>query len=182
MKKLLLFGIIILLVIPGAFAQFRIDLAIDIPKAGGFATDGDTEFISEVSEFFNEYTFPIPEATFAYQYSFGSIPLHVGGGLRVFSLILESVAWPIIYAELDLSPIVIHTNVGGLGFLYFGLLNGSTTSSLLMPDIHVAYKFGETFRLGLGAIAFTGIEGLDGVTPYAFYLTGRFSILFDKDK
>jgi len=181
MKKMIFLVLIItVLIVPAAFAQFRIDMAIDVPKAGGFATDGDTELVSEVSDFFNEYTFPIPEAAFLYQYSFGSIPVHVGGGLRVFSLILESMAWPIIYAELDLSPFIIHTNVGGLGFMYFGILNGTTTSSLLMPDLHVAYKFGETFRLGLGAMAFTGIDGLDGVTPYAIYLTGRFSILFDK--
>ena len=51
----------LIIVIPGAFAQLRMDLAIDVPRAGGFATDGDTEFVSEVSDFFNQYTFPIPE-------------------------------------------------------------------------------------------------------------------------
>ncbi|MCK5201215.1 MAG: hypothetical protein KAR21_22830 [Spirochaetales bacterium] len=180
MKKLILVGIIILMVIPGAFAQFRIDLAIDVPRGAGSSSNTDDEFVDALSDFLNEYIIPVPEASFVYQYSFDSIPLHVGGGIRAFSFILESVAWPIVYAELDLSPIVIHSNIGGLGFLSFGLFNDVATRNLIIPDLHIAYKFGKTFRLGLGAIGFTGSDTNE--TLYAVYLTGRFSILFDKDK
>ena len=178
MKKLVLFGIIILMVIPGAFAQFRLDLAIDVPRGAGLTSNSDDEFIDGLSTFLNDYVIPVPEATFVYQYSFDPIPLHVGGGLRAFSFILESVAWPIVYAELDLSPIVINANIGGFGFLSFGLINEASTKNLIIPDIHIAYKFGKTFRLGLGAIGFTGSDTDEML--YAIYLTGRFSILFDK--
>lgn len=179
MKKLFLFGIIVLLVIPGAFAQVRLDLAIDIPVILGISAESDDDTINESINLLQDIgTFPFPTAMAAYQFSFG--PLNAGVGLKGYSLILESVFWPVVYAEVDLSPIVIHANIGGLGFLYFGLGTGTTTSSLIIPDFHIAYKFGDTFRLGLGAMALNGIEGLGSTTPYAIYLTGRFSLLFGK--
>jgi hypothetical protein len=116
-----------------------------------------------------------------YQFPVG--PVNAGIGVKGYSLLIESVIWPVIYAELDLSPFVINANVGGLGFLWFGIIpdiNGFGTSSVIIPDFHIAYKFGKTFRLGIGAMALTGIDGLEGITPYSIYLTGRFSILFDK--
>ena len=179
MKKLVLFGIIILMVIPGAFAQFRLDLAIDIPVILGITAETDDgDFNDSINLLEDVGTFPFPTAMAAYQFPLG--PVNAGVGLKGYSLIIETVFWPVVYAEVDLSPIVIHANIGGLGFLYFGLGTGTTTSSVIIPDFHIAYKFGKTFRLGIGAMALTGIEGLEGVTPYAIYLTGRFSILFDK--
>lgn len=179
MKKLILFGIIILMVIPGAFAQFRIDLAIDVPvKIGVSVSDLEGESSNESIDVLDFGTFPIPEALFAYQTSLG--PVKVGGGIRVFSLILESIAWPQIYTEFDLSPIVIHAGIGGGGFMMFGLYNSIDTASLFIPDMHIAYKFGDTFRLGIGAMGFTGSDIGPDAFPYVIYLTGRFSILFDK--
>ncbi|MCK5154208.1 MAG: hypothetical protein KAQ93_07600 [Spirochaetales bacterium] len=180
MKKLILFGIIILMVIPGAFAQFRIDLAIDVPvKIGITVSDfegGSTDESIDVLEF---GTFPVPEALFAYQTSLG--PVKIGGGLRVFSLILESIAWPHIYTELTLSPIpiVINAGIGGGGFMMFGLFNDMNTANLFIPDMHIAYKFGDTFRLGIGAMGFVGSEIGPDANPYMIYLTGRFSLIFD---
>ena len=179
MKKLVLIGIIILMVIPGAFAQFRIDLAIDVPaKIGISVSDLDGGSTNESIDVLEFGTFPVPEALFAYQTSLG--PVKVGGGIRVFSLILESIAWPHIYAELDLSPIVINAGIGGGGFMLFGLYNNVDTANLLIPDLHIAYKFGNTFRLGIGAMGFTGSDIYSDAFPYMIYLTGRFSILFDK--
>ncbi len=183
MKKIVMVGIIILIFVPGVFAQIRLDLAIDVPWKIGISSDTDSDFVNDSVDVIDTIgTLPFPEASLVYQYTFDTIPLHVGGGLRVFSWILISGGWPIVYAEMDLDPVVIHANIGGLGFFYFGLLSGSTTSSILIPDLHIAYKFGETFRLGIGAMAFTGIDEFEGSNPYTLYLTGRFSILFDKDK
>jgi hypothetical protein len=179
MKKIILVGIITFIFISGAFAQFRLDLAIDVPVLIGITAEtGDTTIDESINILKDIGTFPFPTAMAAYQFSFG--PINTGVGIKGYSLILESVFWPIIYAEVDLHPIVIHANVGGLGFLYFGLGTGGTTSSLIIPDFHIAYKLGKTFRLGLGAMALSGIEGLGSVTPYSIYLTGRFSLLFDK--
>jgi hypothetical protein len=181
MKKLILFGIIILMVIPGAFAQIRLDLAIDVPVIIGITAESSDDTINESIDILKDIgTFPFPTAMAAYQFSFG--PINTGVGLKGYSIIFETVFWPVVYAEVDLSPIVIHANFGGLGFLYFGLGTGATTSSLIIPDFHIAYKFGDTFRLGLGAMALNGIEGFESATPYSIYLTGRFSLLFDKDK
>ncbi|MEA1910974.1 MAG: hypothetical protein U9N32_04745, partial [Spirochaetota bacterium] len=174
MKKLILFGIIILMVIPGAFAQFRIDLAIDVPvKIGVSVSDLEGDSSNESVDVLDFGTFPVPEALFAYQTSLG--PVKVGGGIRVFSLILESIAWPHIFSELSLDPVPIGINagIGGGGFMMFGLFNDVNTANLFIPDMHIAYKFGDTFRLGIGAMGFTGSElNIDGF-PYIIYLTGR---------
>jgi len=70
MKKLILIGIIILMVIPGAFAQFRIDLAIDVPvKLGVSVSDLNGGSANESVDVLEFGTFPIPEALFAYQTS-----------------------------------------------------------------------------------------------------------------
>ncbi len=181
MKKIIFVGIIILLIIPGAFAQLRLDLAIDVPvKIGVSVSDLDGGSSNESIDVLEFGTFPVPEALFAYQTSLG--PVKVGGGIRVFSLILESIAWPHVYTELDLSPIVINAGIGGGGFMMFGLYNNMDTANLFIPDMHVAYKFGDTFRLGIGAMGFTGSDLGSNGFPYIIYLTGRFSILFDKDK
>jgi hypothetical protein len=181
MKKIVFFGIIILMVIPGVFAQVRLDLAIDIPVTIGITADTGDDTIDESINFLKDIgTFTFPTAMAAYQWSFG--PVKTGVGLKGYSMIIESVFWPVIYAEVDLSPIVIHANIGGLGFLYFGLGTGTTTSSLIIPDFHIAYKFGKTFRLGIGAMALPGIDGLEGITPYSIYLTGRFSSHLHKAK
>ena len=184
MKKLILFGIIILMVIPGVFAQIRLDLAIEVPVILGVKAESDNVDINESINVLNDIgTFVLPTGMAAYQIPVG--PVNAGIGIKGYSLLIESVVWPVIYAELDLSPFVIHANVGGLQFLWFGIIpdiNGLKGSSVIIPDFHVAYKFGKTFRLGIGAMAITGIKGLEGITPYNIYLTGRFSILFDKDK
>lgn len=179
MKKILLICFIILMVVPGAFAQFRIDLAIDIPaKIGVSISDLDGGSANESIDVLEFGTFPVPEALFAYQTSLG--PVKVGAGVRVFSLILVSMAWPHIYTEIDLSPIVINAGIGGGGFMMFGIVNTMDTANLLIPDMHIAYKFGDTFRLGIGAMGFTGTDLSTDVFPYIIYLTGRFSILFDE--
>ena len=167
------------MVIPGAFAQFRIDLAIDVPvKIGISVSDLEGDSTNESIDVLEFGTFPVPEALFAYQTSLG--PVKVGGGLRVFSLILESIAWPHIYSEIDLSPIVINAGIGGGAFMMFGLYNDVNTANLFIPDMHIAYKFGDTFRLGIGAMGFTGSDIYSDAFPYMIYLTGRFSLLFDK--
>ena len=181
MKKIIFLVLITFIAISGAFAQFRIDLAIDVPvKIGVSISDLDGGSSNESIDVLEFGTFPVPEALFAYQTNLG--PVKVGGGIRVFSLILESVAWPHIYAELDLSPIVINAGIGGGGFLVFGLFNDANTGNLFIPDMHIAYKFGDTFRLGIGAIGFIGSDIGPDAFPYMIYLTGRFSILFDKYK
>jgi len=177
MKKLILIGIIILLLIPGAFAQVRLDLAIEVPRAAGFSSDSGNDFFDGATDFFAKYPITVPSAMAAYQFSFGKIS--TGVGLKAYTAILLSLAWPYAYAEFDLSPIVINAGVGGGAFLMFGVLNEINTANVFLPDMHIAYKFGDTFRLGIGAIGFAGSDlNIDGF-PYMIYLTGRFSILFD---
>ncbi|RLD35535.1 MAG: hypothetical protein DRI73_02420, partial [Bacteroidetes bacterium] len=154
-----------------------------VPAYIGITADTDNGDVNESINFLKEIgTFVFPNAIVAYQFPIG--PVKTGIGLKAYSLIIESVLWPVIYAELDLSPIVINANLGGLGFYWFGIIPdlGFKTSNVIIPDLNIAVKLGKSFRLGIGAMAFPGIKGLENITPYTIYLTGRFSILFDKDK
>ena len=179
MKKIIFAGIIILVAISGVSSQVRLDLAIEVPKAAGFNADSGNELFDGSVDFFSQYTLPIPSAMAAYQFSLG--PIHTGIGLKAYSAILLSLAWPYAYAELDLSPIVINVGIGGGAFMVFGMVNTINTANVFMPDFHIAYKFGDTFRLGIGAVGITGeLFDSSGAFPYVFFLTGRFSMLFDE--
>jgi len=182
MKKMIFLVLIItVFFVPSAFAQFRLDLSVDVPAYIGITASTDNEDINESINFLKDVgTFVFPNGIVSYQIPIG--PVKTGIGLKAYSLIIESVLWPVIYAEIDLSHIVINANIGGLGYYWFGIIPnlGFETSSVIVPDLNIAVKLGKTFRLGIGAMAFPGIKGLETITPYTIYLTGRFSILFDK--
>ena len=178
MKKIFFLVLIItVLIIPTAFAQFRLDLGLNPLVKIGLSTDDPS--IDSSIDIISKYFIPVPDAFFGYQASLG--PLKVGGGLRAITIIIESIAWPYAYAELNLSSIVINAGIGGGAFMVFGLINHADTLNLFIPDISIAYKFGDTFRMGIGAMGFTNKDMFTADTmPYVIYLTGRFSILFDE--
>lgn len=177
MKKILLFIMLItLFLVPSAFAQYRIDMGIKVPAKMGIhfsdlSSDDDTSV-----DILDKYTFLVPEITGSYQMALG--PIKMGAGVEMYTFIIESIAWPMVFAELDLSKIVINAKVGGLGFLVFGLYNHADTADILIPDIYSAVKLGKSFRLGLGVMGFTGKEFTSDAVPYIVYLSGSLSMLF----
>ncbi len=177
MKKILILVLVIaIFLVPSAFAQFRLDMGLDIPVQMGIHISELTNSTDTSVNILEKYTFLLPEATGSYQVSLG--PVKLGAGVQLYTLILESIAWPVVYGELDLSPVVLSAKVGGLGFLVFGLYNHSGTGDVLIPDINVAYKLGKSFRLGVGVMGFTGKDMHTDNVPYLIYLSGRFSMLF----
>ena len=151
MKKMIFLVLIItVFFVPSAFAQFRLDLGADVIVSAGIKNSGldDDPTVDVISN----YVIPIPEATFSYQFPVG--PVNLGAGLQFYTAILESITWPVIFAELDLSPVVVSIKTGGLGFLIFGLASDSFTGDVLISDLNAAYKLGKSFRLGLGAKIF----------------------------
>lgn len=177
MKKVvfLILAISVLLV-PSVFAQFRLDMGIKIPVKMGINFSDVSDVSSTSVNILDKYTFLLPEASGSYQFDLG--PVKLGAGLQLYSLILESIAWPMVFAELDLSPIVINAKIGGLAYLLFGLYNDAGTGDLLMPEINVAFKLGKSFRLGGGAMFFTSKDFNDIALPYLLYLGGSFSTTF----
>ncbi len=179
MKKIILFILIIVLVVPAAFSQIRLDMGVKVPVSMGVKfsdLDSDTESSVNIIE---NFTFLFPEVSGTYQFALG--PLKLGAGIQLYTLILESIAWPMAFAEVDFSPlvpIVINAKMGGGAFLMFGLYNHGDTGNLFMPEVNAYVKLGKTFRLGGGVMMFTNKDLADDAVPYILYLGGSFSTTF----
>jgi hypothetical protein len=152
MKHLVMIGALILLLVSPVFGQFRIDLGADMPITVGTITGSGVTTSSEVAEFLSIYHFPFPEAGFYYQFSIG--PLRLAPGVRIFTFILESILWPNLMAELQLGPVFIDAQVGGLLFGFFGLANAFEYGEVFFPDVSVWFGFGKkkNFRVGAGVL------------------------------
>jgi hypothetical protein len=170
MKRLVILVALALLLVTPAFSQVRFDLGFDVPLTVGTITGSGVTTSSEVGTFLQSYHFPFPEASISYQ--FGAGPVILAPGLRVFTVILETVAWPNLLAELRLGPIFIDAQVGGLLFGYFGVVNGFDYGKVIMPDLSVWFGFGKErrFRVGAGVLGFVlpelTMEGML-IVPYA---------------
>jgi hypothetical protein len=169
MKKIaILLALVLLVAVPAAFSQFRVDIGFNAPISVGFrGLDVDGEAV-DVPSFI-----PLPFAQLSYGLDLG--PINLGFGLKAYTLIIESLAWPILYAELDVDPVIITASVGGGLFIYFGAIgNGTLDTHMFIPDVAAHLKLGRVARVGLGAMTFIGAEGQD-VFPYIFYGSLQFS-------
>ena len=134
MKRIILVAAFAAVLVFPAFSQARIDIGVDVPMTIGVIGNGEIETSNEAGEFLKEHILPFPEASFYYQFSAG--PITLAPGVRCFTFILESVLWPNIMAELDLGPVFIQGQLGGL------------------PDLSVWVGLGKErrFRLGGGVL------------------------------
>ena len=173
MKKIVFSLVLALAIIAPAMADWRIDIGFDIPRGLGGLAEGEAVISEEAGDFFDQYIFPFPEAGVYYQKEFGA--LRVGGGLRVFTFILESVYWPNAFVELDLGKVVFAFQLGGGLFGMFGLYNDLQTGQVLIPDLSAWFKIGSAFRLGGGALGVMLPELGDAVV-FAYYLGAKFAI------
>ncbi len=166
--------LLMLTVAGGAFAQFRADIGVDIPVSVGVSIPNDLGGSDTQSvNILNEIALLFPEAMLSYEMGFG--PLSVGVGGRLFTFLVETVAYPAAFAELELGPLAVNLNVGGFGFLFFGLWNSFETGALLIPDLSAQLKIGRSLRAGVGLATFLGAEGQESF-PYTLYLSGKFVI------
>lgn len=173
MKKTMMI-LLVALVATSAFAQFRADLGVNIPASVGVSVPNDFGGSDTGSvNILNEITLLFPEAMLAYELGLG--PVNVGFGSRLFTLIIQSVAYPAAFAEVDLDPVVVNLNVGGAAFLFFGLWNSLEAGALLIPDLSAYLKLGKSFRIGAGVTTFLGAEEQQSF-PYILYLSGKFVI------
>lgn len=168
MKKTIILALLIALLAVPAFAQWHVDIGAEIPFLIGIADTNE-----DYGEFIN-YLFLVPSGTIAYNFGLG--PLNLGVGGKLYTLILESVVYPIAYAELDFDTMVVNLTTGGFGFLFFGLANSFETGALLIPELSVQFKLGKSFRLGVGAMTFIGTDIEQDTFPYIVYATAKFRI------
>ena len=174
MKKAIVLATLAAMLAGPAFAQWHIDIGAEIPVRIGVTNNNE-----DYGEFLN-YLFLVPSGTIAYNFGLG--PLNIGVGGKLYTLIFESLLYPVAYAELNFDPVVVNLSAGGFGFLFFGLMNSIETAALLIPDLSVQFKLGKSFRLGAGIMTFLGTEIAQEAFPYIFYASAKFRIpLGNKD-
>lgn len=146
-----------------AFSQFRADLGLSVPVGGGVLVGETFEggfFGSNAAIPF----IPIPDVGLHYQIPLGF--MRVGVGARVLPLILVNVAWPDVYAELQLGSLFLEAHVGGGAIATYipGAGFGVGFANLILPDVSLWLAPGpkKSFRIGVGALGITSkLEGFD---------------------
>ena len=180
MKKTLIVLAALLMITGFASAQFRADIGVDIPwQLGATVTNAFGESEGESIDVLEALDFALilPEAFVGLEGQFGLFNLGIGA--RVFTVLVESLAYPAAFAEAEVGPVAINLQFGGGGFLLFGLYNDFLTGSVFIPDLSAHLRLGQSLRIGLGAAAFMGEEFADAdVVPYIVYISGKFVIRF----
>jgi hypothetical protein len=163
---------LILLAVP-AFSQLRLDLGLDVLK-GLNLSSGDTTLGETISNW-PSIPIPIPLSDVGLHYQFFLGPVNLGLGIRGFPLMLESMAWPNAFADLELGPVTIEAQVGAGLFAAFGLSNNLYFGRVLIPDLSAWFKFEATgaFRLGGGIIGLYVPDALGSSIPILVYLGGK---------
>lgn len=159
-----------------ATAQLRLDAGVTVPRGAGLVDSGSTE-LADLGDTLSKWIIPLPEAGLYYQFRAGPVKLAVGA--RVFTFILVSVVWPNAMAELDLGPITLSGQIGGGWFGAFGVIPFTSASgNVLFPELSAWYRFGETFRVGIGAIGLMLPDITTDTIPFLWYLGAKWSFLF----
>jgi hypothetical protein len=175
--RLLIAAVVLLAVVAaGAGAELRFDANIAWPMYLGVKLDSSTFGTSSQGMDISKFLILFPDVELYWQ--FGGQGLRAGIGARVFTLILESVAYPAAFIELDLNPFVLSANVGGGAYAFFGLFSQAGTGAFWLPDVNVAFKFNDWFRVGVGAygLFIPSIQSSGTILPFALYANARFVV------
>ena len=166
-----------------ASAQLRLDMDVNMPIYFGYTSGGVSDGV------LNQFI-PFPDARLAYQFGGGMVD---GGiGVRAFTFIIENILYPEAYVELNIDRVTFSFNLGGFAFLEFGLLSttlqneGIETLSgfhgVILPDLNVAFRVNDWFRLGGGVFMIAPFgNGMGGVLDsfaYSVYINARFIVMF----
>jgi hypothetical protein len=158
----------------GAGAQFRLDFEIALPVFQGL-NPGDLGISGGAT--ISRYLFLLPGVEAAYQFDEG--PVRFGVGARAVTFILESLAWPDTFVEMDINHVVIRGDLGGGFFLSFGGVNQVPRNSWtwVVPQIDIGFTLSDSFRLSGGAIALAPLDNLSNF-GFLLYVNARFTVLF----
>ncbi|HEY9593298.1 MAG TPA: hypothetical protein VHE79_02415 [Spirochaetia bacterium] len=166
-------------------AQLRLDMDITVPVYLGFtASSGVSQGV------WNSYFIPLPNARLAWQFGDGLID--GGVGLRMFTYIIENIAYPEAFVELNVDRFTFAANVGGYGFLEFGLLssllqeagvgNLSGFHNLIIPDVSAQFRVNDWFRVSAGVLMLApfgaNIGGIFDNFAYFGYINAKFVVKF----
>jgi len=159
-----------------AFAEWRLDLGVIVPRGAGLSIGGETETIGGM-DVANWPFIPLPEAGIHYEGEVGGLKLGIGA--RAFTVVLATILWPNAYVELNVDRLAIQAQIGGGAF---GLLSVSgsngTVGNAFIPDISAWYKLGKnrSLRLGGGVVGLYLPELMGEGLPFLIYLGGKAAI------
>jgi hypothetical protein len=173
LKKAILVLLIVAALTAPAMAQARLDIGFFVPRGVGVSGSGD------INTALADWPFiPIPEVGLYYQGDLGLIKLGIGA--RAVTMIVETIAWPNAYAELDLGPLAIQAQMGGGLFFMFGAAgNDSASGKVFLPDLSAWLKLGKkgTLRIGGGAMGLYIPDVIGDNVPFLLYLGGKAAIM-----
>jgi hypothetical protein len=165
----------VLLAIP-AFAEWRIDAGVIVPRGVGATIGGETQ-TTDAETLMNWPFIPIPDAGFYYVGEAG--PVRLGIGARAFSALVETVVWPNALLEIAAGPVTIEAQMGGGLFAMFGILGSQfETGKVFIPDVSAWFNLGKKkiFRLGGGLIGAYMPELLGDGIPFLIYFGGKVAV------
>ncbi|WP_455382475.1 hypothetical protein [Salinispira pacifica] len=180
MRKIpLLIALLLALLAFPLFAQLRVDFGVDVPWGlGAAASDFAGNDQSTQVDLLSSYVFLLPEGSLLYQFPVG--PVNLGVGARAFTLVVETLVYPNLLAEVNLGPLAVDLNVGGGAFLFFGVYNNLSASSVVIPDLSAYFKIAKILRLGIGGTLFysSDLYSSSKTLPWMVYLAARISLTF----
>ncbi|MCA1950917.1 MAG: hypothetical protein LDL24_10110 [Treponema sp.] len=95
----------------------------------------------------------------------------------MYTFLLASIFWPNAFIEADIWNLTAVAQMGGGIFGMYAL--GQTrfeSGKVFMPDLSLWYRFGNSFRLGGGAIGIMLPESTN--IGFLYYIGGKFNIVF----
>ena len=148
--------------------------AVDVPKGVGAVLGDSISSNEDIAKALEDYFFPFPEASI--HYVFGGDVFRLGAGLRTFTFIVESVAWPNAFAELQIGPVIVEAQVGGGVFAVYGIANSIETGKVFFPDLSAWFQLGKSVRLGGGVLGVFLPEVETTTLPFVLYFGGKAAI------
>jgi hypothetical protein len=129
-----------------AAAQSQWDISINIPYYGGVTSESGS--FGE----FSQWLFVIPDVTWHYYFGKNE-SIRFGTGLKMYSVVVESMIYPVISLESILGDFVLDARFGGGLIFLFGLETQFIADAIFLPEVSVAYRLGKKkiFRLGTAA-------------------------------
>ncbi|MBN2626452.1 MAG: hypothetical protein JXA95_07285 [Spirochaetales bacterium] len=177
MKKLILIILVLGLTAGFAFAQddgsrgSQWDIYLHVPYIMGIQSD-DESFSGAL-----DYAFLVPEVN--WHYFLGTDELHLGFGLDLYTVILESIVMPSVAVESDLGPLVLTGRFVGGFYGFFGLINSYDFGKIFFPEVSAAIRLGQKQRFALGtSMKFLIAPEIAGLDNFAFVGTvfGRWTL------
>ncbi|MFW5742379.1 MAG: hypothetical protein ACOCW3_02435 [Spirochaetota bacterium] len=159
-----------LAVIAPVAADSQVDIGVNIP--GRIRLSVDDESVTEQIPF----RIPVPDLMYNYYTDVG--PIKLGGGARVWTLILLTGAYPIVSAEFETERFILNAHLGGLVFGYltpFPEWSGIETGRVFLPEISAAFRLTDWFSLGVAALSVRVPEVTDG-SGHLINVFGRFRV------